>query len=94
MSDTEKTWVVPVTYEVYGFIEVKAASAEEACQKVHEDSEDYPLPREPEYVDGSFYISGDMDEAIELTKYYTKRAEKYKWEISCKDKKDFSKENK
>lgn len=79
MSNTEKEWIVPVTYEVCGFIKVKAASAEEACQKVHEDSDDYPLPYQPEYIDGSYDISGDIEEATFLTEHYTKEYESGKW---------------
>ena len=37
-------WIVPVTWEACGFIKVRAESAEEACRKVHEDTDDYPLP--------------------------------------------------
>ena len=52
-----KTYKIPVTWEVYSHIEVEADSLEEAI-KIFDDKEnsdeDYGLPTDPEYVDGSF----------------------------------------
>ena len=67
----EKDYIVPVTWQMCGFIKVKATSAEEAFTKVKEDSEDYPLPKVQNYVDASFEPSFDTDEMIEeYTKMY------------------------
>lgn len=69
----QKEWIVPVTWEMCGFIKVKAKDTYEAFNKVKNDEEDYPLPEEKEYVDGSFQPSFDTDEMIETyTKMYKK----------------------
>ena len=49
-----KTYRVPVVYQMYGHIEIDAASIEDAVKKV----EDYclPLPTDAEYVEGSFTV--------------------------------------
>lgn len=72
-------WIVPVTWEACGFIKVRAESAEEACKKVHEDTDDYPLPYQSEYVDASFDISGSIEEATEMSKIYTSNYNSGKW---------------
>ena len=72
-------WIVPVTWEMCGFIKVCAESAEEACRKVHEDVDDYPLPCQSEYVDASFDISGDIEEAADMSKIYTSDYNSGKW---------------
>ena len=72
-------WIVPVTWEACGFIKVRAESAEEACRKVHEDADDYPLPYQSEYVDASFDISGSIEEATEMSKIYTSNYNSGKW---------------
>lgn len=65
-------WIVPVTWEAYGLIKVQAKSAEEACQKVHNNPDDYHLPVTSEYVDSSFDINGDIDESIAMSEILTK----------------------
>ena len=72
-------WIVPVTWEAFGFIKVRAESAEEACRKVHENADDYPLPRQSEYVDASFDISGSIEETAEMSKIYTSNYNSGKW---------------
>lgn len=72
-------WIVPVTWEVCGFIKVCAESAEEACRKVHEDSDHYDLPRQSEYVDASFDISGDVEESAAMSEIYTSDYNSGKW---------------
>ena len=72
-------WIVPVTWEMCDFIKVCAESAEEACRKVHEDVDDYPLPCRSEYVDTSFDISGDIEEAADMSKIYTSDYNSGKW---------------
>ena len=52
---------------------------EEACRKVHEDVDDYPLPYQSEYVDASFDISGDIEEAADMSKIYTSDYNSGKW---------------
>lgn len=72
-------WIVPVTWEVFGFIKVRAESAEEACIKVHENADDYPLPRQSEYIDASFDISGSIEEAAEMSEIYTSNYNAGEW---------------
>ena len=72
-------WIVPVTWEACGFIKVKAESAENACRKVHDNPDKYPLPHESEYVDASYDISGDIEESTALTEIYTKDYNSGKW---------------
>lgn len=72
-------WIVPVTWEACGFIKVKGDTAEEACRKVHENPDEYPLPYQSEYVDASFDISGNIEEAAALSEMYTKDYESGKW---------------
>jgi len=51
-----KPFKIPVTWEVYGTIEVYADSLDEAIEKFdnHETEDGYSLPIESDYVDGSF----------------------------------------
>lgn len=72
-------WIVPVTWEACGFIKVRADSATEACQLVHDNPDEYPLPYQYEYVDASFDISGNVEEASEMTEIYTKDYESGTW---------------
>jgi len=52
-----KIWKIPVTWEVWSTIEVEAETLDEAIRIFDEkenSDEDYRLPDDPEYVDGSF----------------------------------------
>lgn len=54
---------IAVTWEMCGYIEVEADSVEEAMNKVMENPDDFSLPINHEYVDGSFWVSTeDVDE--------------------------------
>ena len=53
-----KEYTIPITWEVYDEIKVKATSMEAAVKIVEGDT--FSLPTSPEYVDGSFRIDGDM----------------------------------
>ena len=48
---------IAVTWEVCGYIEVEADSIEEAMNMVDENPDDYKLPIENYYTDGSFGLS-------------------------------------
>lgn len=48
---------VAVTWQMCGYIEVEADSLEEAMDKVNDDPDDYELPYDSDYVDGSFELS-------------------------------------
>lgn len=59
-ENTNRTFTIPVTWEVYDHIEVQADSLEEAIEWAKEHSDEIPLGTDPEYVDGSYEI-GDYD---------------------------------
>lgn len=62
-----KKYRVAVKWEVSGFIEVDADSLEDAMQKVKENPDEYSLPCESDYVDGSFRLATeDVDEMREI----------------------------
>ena len=50
---------IAVTWHVCGYIEVEANNIEEAMKKVRDNPDDYSLPYDGEYVDGSFGLSTD-----------------------------------
>lgn len=49
-----KTFLIPVSWEVSGFIEIEAETLEEAIEIFDNDSDLYELPSENDYIDGSF----------------------------------------
>ena len=49
-----KKYKIPVTYEVWGIVEVEAKSLEEALKYFDENEDIIELPINPEYIDGSF----------------------------------------
>ena len=61
----KKTFRLPVTWEVCGFVNVEAESLEEAVQDFNENVDEYELP-DPEYVDGSFRLTEDNIEVLKL----------------------------
>jgi hypothetical protein len=69
-----KIFSIPVTWEVWDKIEVKAETIEDAIKYVKENINEIPLGTEPEYIDGSYKIDdGDNGEAtIEETVQYLK----------------------
>ena len=60
-----KTWKIPVTWEVCGIVEVKADTLEEAMETVRDD-DSIELPKDNDYVDGSFCLSTDDEDAVML----------------------------
>ena len=63
-----KKWIIPVTWEVCGVVEVEVNTLDEALRYVEEDPDDIPLPSEHNYVDGSFRPS--MDDIEEIRSLY------------------------
>ncbi len=57
---------IAVTWEMCGYIVVEANSIQEAMEKVKENPDDYLLPYDGEYVDGSFRLSTDDVEEMEV----------------------------
>lgn len=63
----KKTFRLPVTWEVCGWINVEAESLEDAVKDFKENSEDYELPTDDcEYVESSFKLSEDNIEILKL----------------------------
>jgi hypothetical protein len=48
------TFKIPVSWEVFGIVEIEANSLDEAINIFDETSDDIPLPLENDYIDGSF----------------------------------------
>lgn len=59
-----KTWKVPVIWEACGIVEVEANTMAEALVIAKDDDGVIPLPKESEYVDGSWDLSDDNAEEI------------------------------
>lgn len=60
-----KEYIVPVTWEMCGFVKVVAESAEEAMANIA-NNDDSPIPDDSVYVDGSYHLSSDDVELIEM----------------------------
>ena len=75
-----KKFSIPVVWEVWDKIEVKANSIEEAVQYVKEHIDELPLGEEPEYIDGTYRIEdGEKGEAtVDEAVRYLKR----NWNLS------------
>lgn len=62
-----KKFKLEVVYEMSGYIEVEANSLKEAMDEFNENIDDYPLPYDAGYVDGSFRLSTeDVEEMQEI----------------------------
>lgn len=59
------TMRVAVTWEMCGFVDIKAKTMEEAMEKFEKDSDYIKLPNDGVYVDGSFQLSSDDVEEME-----------------------------
>lgn len=71
---SEKEFIIPISYEVYSTVIVKGAkSLEEARNLVDENLDMIPLPRNPEYIDGSYKIDADSEEDLANAQDYKTR---------------------
>ena len=68
MQEKTKEWKIPVCWEVFSTVNVRAATLEEALRYVREDPDDMPLPTDTDYIDGSFGPS--MDDVEEIRQLY------------------------
>lgn len=57
---------VAVTWEVCGYVEIKACTMEEAMEKFKRDADFISLPTDGIYVDGSFQLTSDDVEEMEI----------------------------
>ena len=60
--DGKKHFLIPVSWEVYDAVRVKADSLKEAYEWMKKNSDTIPLGTEPDYVDGSYKFA-DYEEA-------------------------------
>jgi hypothetical protein len=51
-TNTMKTYRIPVSWEVYGYVTIKAESLSEAVLQ----AEDAPLPEDASYIEASFRV--------------------------------------
>ena len=61
-----KTWKIPVTWEVFATVEVKAGTIEEAMEIARDEVGEIPLPTDSDYVDGSWRLSTEDKEEMEM----------------------------
>lgn len=57
---------VAVTWEMCGYVDIEADTMEEAMEKFKRESDYIKLPTNAEYVDGSFVLSTDDVEEMEV----------------------------
>ena len=57
---------LPVTWESSGFVDIEAETIEVAIEYFNNNVDRIPLPYDSEYVDGSFLLSSNEVEFIEL----------------------------
>lgn len=60
--EEKKAWTIPVSWEMYGEVDIIADTKEEALEKFRKKIDEIPLPEEAYYVDGSFVESGGNEE--------------------------------
>ena len=57
---------LPVTWEAFGIVEIEANSIDEAVNYFNENSDYINMPKNSEYVDGSFRLSESDPDFIKL----------------------------
>lgn len=71
LRDHLKKFKVPVTWEMYGTVEVYAENAEKANLYVRDNPDEFGLPINKDYVDDSFRLSSDnLEENIVMTEMF------------------------
>ena len=71
LRDHLKKFKVPVTWEMYGTVEVYAENAEKANLYVRDNPDEFGLPINKDYVDDSFRLSSDnLEENIAMTEMF------------------------
>ena len=71
LRDNLKKFKVPVTWEMYGTVEVYAENAEKANLYVRDNPDEFGLPINKDYVDDSFRLSSDnLEENIVMTEMF------------------------
>ena len=57
---------VAVTWEMCGYVDIEADTMEEAMEKFNKESDSIKLPSDGIYVDGSFQLSSNDVEEMEV----------------------------
>ena len=71
LRDNLKKFKVPVTWKMYGTVEVYAENAEKANLYVRDNPDEFGLPINKDYVDDSFRLSSDsLEEDIAMTEMF------------------------
>lgn len=71
LRDRLKKFKVPVTWEMYGTVEVYAEDAKKANLYVQNNLDEFGLPLDKDYVDDSFRLSADnIEENIAMTEAF------------------------
>lgn len=65
-----QTFKIPVTWSVYGTIEIQADTIEDAIKKFEENKEEIPLPYDSDYIDNSFQMDPSPEELIHVYEMY------------------------
>ena len=64
MAEELKTWNIPVSWEMYGKIQIKAKTLAEAMEIAKDDDGVIPIPTDSSYVDGSWELGMDNPDEI------------------------------
>lgn len=71
LRDRLKKFKVPVTWEMYGMVEVYAEDAKKANLYVQNNPDEFGLPMDRDYVEDSFRLSAnDIEENIAMTEVF------------------------
>lgn len=65
-AKNQKVFTLPVTWELCGFVKIRANNLTEAMEKFRETSDNIALPENGEYVDGSFSLSSEDEQLIKF----------------------------
>ena len=73
-TEVEKIYSIPVMWEVWDKVEVKATSLRNAIQYVKDNMDIIPLGTEPEYIDGTYHVDDGLNgnATIDETERYIK----------------------
>ena len=65
-KNTDKEFILPVTWQVFSRIKVQAESLDEAFNWARNHIDEIPLDSDTDYVDGSYEISAESPEECEI----------------------------
>ena len=71
-----KEYKIPIEWQMFGYVEIKAESLEKAVEYFCENENEFDIPSDSDYIDGSFKISTetspykDTDKCVEELKEF------------------------